>query len=76
MLSKLCVGLLILIEYTQAFTDLQVKVQEMNQRVKVSEGQIASLKRDIARAKLTKQELSTLPDGTKTYKAVGRMYVV
>ena len=46
----------------------------MNQRVKVSEGQINTLRRDIARAKLTKQDLSSLPGGARTYRSVGRMY--
>ncbi len=45
----------------------------MNQKVKVSEGQIANLKRDIARCELTSKELSELPADTNAYQAVGRM---
>ena len=49
---------------------------ENSQRVKVAEGQIAALKRDITRSSLTDEELAGLPPGTNTYKSVGRMYVM
>lgn len=50
-----------------------MKKIELNQKVKVSEGQILNLKRDITKSQLTDKELSQLPDGTKVYKSVGRM---
>lgn len=59
----------------QAFAELQVKMIETNQRVRVAEGQISALKRSVAHAQLTDQELAALPDGTNTYQAVGRMCV-
>ena len=49
---------------------------DTNQKVKVSEGQIQALKVAITRAQLTDQEIAKLPDGTNTYKSVGRMYDV
>ena len=60
----------------QAFSELQVKMIENSQRVKVAEGQIAALKRDITRSSLTDEELASLPPGTNTYQSVGRMYVL
>ena len=57
----------------KAFSELQMKILEMNQKVKVSEGQIANLKRDSARCELTNKELSEMPVDTDAYEAVGRM---
>lgn len=48
---------------------------ETTQRVKIAEGQIMQLRRSIAHAKLTDQELASLPTDTHTYESVGRMYV-
>ncbi len=59
----------------QAFSELQVKMIENSQRVKIAEGQVAAIKKDIAKSNLTDKELSNLPPGTNTYQAVGRMYV-
>lgn len=49
---------------------------ETTQRVKVAEGQILQLRRNIAHAKLTDQELASLPSDIPTYQAVGRMFVL
>ena len=57
----------------QAFSELQAKILDMNQRVKVSEGQIAFLKMQITRCDLTNKELNDLPKETKTYQSAGRM---
>lgn len=46
---------------------------ETTQRVKLAEGQIMHLRRNIAHAKLTDQELASLPQDTKTYESIGRM---
>ena len=59
----------------QAFQELQGKVIETTQRVKIAEGQISQLKRNIAHARLTDQELASLSSDTKTYESIGRMYV-
>ncbi len=48
---------------------------ENSQRVKIAEGQVMAIKKDIAKSNLTDKELSNLPPGTNTYQAVGRMYV-
>ena len=57
----------------QAFQELQGKMIETTQRVKLAEGQIMQLRRNIAHAKLTDQELASLPQDTKTYESIGRM---
>lgn len=57
----------------QAFQELQEKMIETTQRVKVAEGQILQLRRNMAHSKLTDQELASLPSHTPTYEAVGRM---
>jgi len=49
---------------------------ETTQRVKIAEGQIMQLRRNIAHAKLTDQELASLPTDTPTYESVGRMFVL
>ena len=60
----------------KAFQELQVKVITTTQQVKLAEAQIAQLTRNITRARLTDQELSTLPEDTRTYQAVGRMFML
>ena len=45
------------------------------QQLKVSDMQIEQLKRQITHAELVEKELHSIPDGTKTYEGVGRMYV-
>ena len=49
---------------------------ETTQRVKIAESQIMQLRRNIAHSRLTDQELASLPPETKTYEAIGRMYVI
>ncbi|PFX14328.1 prefoldin subunit 1-like [Stylophora pistillata] len=63
-------------ELRKAFQELQEKMIETTQRVKVAEGQILQLRRKIAHAKLTDQELASLPSDIPTYQAVGRMFVL
>ena len=75
MLFHLCTPPPHFIWHVQAFTEHQVKMVETNQRVRVSEAQIQSLRHSIARAQLTDKEIASLPDGTNMYKAVGRMCV-
>lgn len=52
---------------------MKSKILDMNHKVKVSEGQIAALKRNITRCDLTDKELNELPKKTNTYHSVGRM---
>ena len=59
--------------YVQAFSELQIKMIENNQRVRIAESQVAALHREITKSQLTDEELLKLPSGTKTYESVGRM---
>ena len=63
-------------DLSKAFKELQVKVITTTQQVKLAEAQIAQLSRNITHAKLTDQELSLLPNETRTYQAVGRMFIL
>ena len=60
--------------FLQAFQELQVKVIDTTQKVKIAEMQIEQLKRANQHAKLTDLEIGVLPPDTKTYEAIGRMY--
>ncbi|XP_020894484.1 prefoldin subunit 1 [Exaiptasia diaphana] len=63
-------------ELRKAFQELQLKVIDATQKVKIAEAQIEGLKRSNQHAKLTDQEISTLPEDTKTYESIGRMFVL
>ncbi|XP_031551229.1 prefoldin subunit 1-like [Actinia tenebrosa] len=63
-------------ELRKAFQELQVKVIDTTQKVKIAEAQIDQLKRANQHATLTDQELSTLQEDTKTYESIGRMFVL
>lgn len=60
----------------KAFQELQAKVITTTQQVKLAEAQMAQLSRNITHAKLTDQELSSLPENTRTYQAIGRMFLL
>eukprot|EP00112_Aurelia_sp_Birch-Aquarium-sp1_P024319 Seg7641.1 transcript_id=Seg7641.1/GoldUCD/mRNA.D3Y31 product="Prefoldin subunit 1" protein_id=Seg7641.1/GoldUCD/D3Y31 len=63
-------------ELRKAFQELQAKVIATQQQVKIAEAQILHLKRNIQHASLTEKEISQLPEGTKTYESLGRMFVL
>lgn len=46
---------------------------ETTQRVKMTRAQIDGLKLSVVRAELTEQEVSSVPEDTRTYESVGRM---
>lgn len=50
-----------------------MKILDINQKVKTSEGQIAYLNREMTKNELTVKELKQLPADTNTYLPVGRM---
>lgn len=45
------------------------------QMIKVTDAQIAALKRDQALSELTRKEIGALDPKTPTYEAVGRLFV-
>lgn len=57
----------------QAFSELQVKMIDTQQKVKLADLQIEQLGRVQKHTKLTQAEISTLPTNTRLYEGVGRM---
>nr|CAG4646743.1 EOG090X0LK7 [Macrothrix elegans] len=63
-------------ELKKAFTELQQKMVETSQKLKLADIQIETLKRTMTHAQLTEKEISQLPTETKTYESIGRMFVL
>nr|XP_009666889.1 PREDICTED: prefoldin subunit 1 [Struthio camelus australis] len=60
----------------QAFTELQAKVIDTQQKVKLADIQIEQLSRTKKHAHLTDTEIMTLVDETRMYEGVGRMFIL
>jgi len=56
--------------------ELQLKMQNTNQSIRLSDMQIDTLKRQIAHANLTDKEIKACPANTKVYDGVGRMFLL
>lgn len=59
-----------------AFQELQVKMVTSTQQIKVSDAQIDQLKRSIKHSELVEHEIGALPDSTRLYEGVGRMFIL
>uniref|UniRef100_A0A8C6CMM4 Prefoldin subunit 1 n=1 Tax=Moschus moschiferus TaxID=68415 RepID=A0A8C6CMM4_MOSMO len=59
-----------------AFTELQAKVIDTQQKVKLADVQIEQLNRTKKHAHLTDTEIMTLVDETNMYEGVGRMFIL
>ncbi|KAL7390693.1 hypothetical protein ABVT39_025935 [Epinephelus coioides] len=64
------------LELKKAFSELQVKMIDTQQKVKLADLQIDQLTRVQKHAKLTHTEITTLPDNTRLYEGVGRMFIL
>eukprot|EP00088_Acartia_fossae_P012245 TRINITY_DN16309_c0_g1_i1.p1 TRINITY_DN16309_c0_g1~~TRINITY_DN16309_c0_g1_i1.p1 ORF type:complete len:135 (-),score=39.63 TRINITY_DN16309_c0_g1_i1:245-613(-) len=64
------------LELKKAFTELQMKMIESKQKIKLNDLQIENLKRQMTHAALTKSEIESLPSGTKVYESSGRMFLM
>ena len=53
------------LELKKAFGELQSKMIESKQKIKLHDMQIENMKRSIQHSTLTDQEISSLPEGTK-----------
>ncbi|XP_024120624.1 prefoldin subunit 1 isoform X1 [Oryzias melastigma] len=60
----------------EAFSELQLKMIDTQQKVKLADLQIDQLTRVQKHAKLTHTEISSLPDNTRLYEGVGRMFIL
>ncbi|XP_078506831.1 prefoldin subunit 1 [Lissotriton helveticus] len=63
-------------ELKKAFTELQAKVIDTQQKVKLADIQIEQLNRTKKHAHLTDTEIQTLSDQTRMYEGVGRMFIL
>ncbi|XP_075457805.1 prefoldin subunit 1 [Ascaphus truei] len=64
------------LELKKAFTELQAKVIDTQQKVKIADLQIEQLNRTKKHAHLTNVEIINLSDATRMYEGVGRMFVL
>nr|CAG4641389.1 EOG090X0LK7 [Eulimnadia texana] len=64
------------IELKKAFAELQQKMVETSQKLKLSDIQIDSLKWSIIHSQITDKEMSALPAGTNTYESLGRAFLL
>ncbi|XP_066197887.1 prefoldin subunit 1 isoform X1 [Saccopteryx leptura] len=64
------------LELKKAFTELQAKVIDTQQKVKLADIQIEQLNRTKKHAHLTDTEIMTLVDETNMYEGVGRMFIL
>ncbi|XP_014467670.1 PREDICTED: prefoldin subunit 1 [Dinoponera quadriceps] len=63
-------------ELKQAFSKLQEKMVDTSQKLKLADIQIDKLKRTKQRAELTMKEINCLPENTRIYESVGRMFLL
>lgn len=64
------------LELKKAFTELQLKMVESSEKIQSIDSQIDMLIRAMQHVDITQRELSSFPPTTKTYEAVGRMFVL
>lgn len=63
-------------ELKKAFSELQEKMIDTTQKLKLADVQIESLRRTKQRAELTVKEVIALPPNTKMYESPGRMFLL
>merc|ERR1712066_195279 len=63
-------------ELKAAFAELQAKMIESKQKIKIQDLQIENLKRTSQHATLTDKEIEQLPEDTKVYESAGRMFLL
>ncbi|XP_026556727.1 prefoldin subunit 1 [Pseudonaja textilis] len=64
------------LELKKAFSELQAKVIETQQKVKLADIQIDQLNRTKKHAHLTDTEIMTLAEETRMYEGIGRMFIL
>ncbi|XP_077402324.1 prefoldin subunit 1 [Vanacampus margaritifer] len=64
------------LELKKAFSELQVKVIDTQQKVKLADLQIEQLLHMQKHANLTHAEINTLSENTRMYEGVGRMFIL
>ncbi|KAM8834864.1 prefoldin subunit 1 [Synchiropus splendidus] len=64
------------LELKKAFSELQVKMIDTQQKVKLADLQIDQLTRVQKHAKITQTQMTSLPDNIRLYEGVGRMFIL
>ncbi|XP_051870692.1 prefoldin subunit 1 [Pristis pectinata] len=64
------------LELKKAFAELQTKVLDTQQKVKLADLQIEQLNRTKKHAHLTDGEIATMPEEARMYEGVGRMFIL
>uniref|UniRef100_A0A8C1BMB8 Prefoldin subunit 1 n=1 Tax=Cyprinus carpio carpio TaxID=630221 RepID=A0A8C1BMB8_CYPCA len=64
------------LELKKAFAELQAKMVDTQQKVKLADLQIEQLSRMKKHANLTHAEIKSLPDSTRMYEGAGRMFIL
>ncbi|CAL8362175.1 unnamed protein product [Lota lota] len=64
------------LELKKAFSELQVKMIDRQQKVKLADLQIEQLNRLKKHSNLTHSEIIGLPPNTRMYEGVGRMFIL
>ncbi|KAF4077347.1 hypothetical protein AMELA_G00207100 [Ameiurus melas] len=64
------------LELKKAFAELQAKMIDTQQKVKLADLQIEQLSRMKKHANLTYVEITSLPNNTRVYEGVGRMFIL
>jgi len=62
------------LELKKAFAELQQKMIDTRNKLKISDNQVEGLKRNILHRQITDKEMSALPVETKVYQGVGRCF--
>ncbi|XP_012535190.1 prefoldin subunit 1 isoform X1 [Monomorium pharaonis] len=63
-------------ELKQAFSKLHEKMVDTKQKLKLADIQIGKLRGTKQRTELTMKEIGTLPNDTRMYESVGRMFLL
>ncbi|XP_064208005.1 prefoldin subunit 1 [Anguilla rostrata] len=64
------------LELKKAFAELQAKMIDTQQKAKLADLQIEQLSRVKKHANLTNAEIATLPNTTRMYEGIGRMFIL
>ncbi|XP_041987899.1 prefoldin subunit 1 [Aricia agestis] len=64
------------LELRKAFAELQIKMVATSKKIQIIDSHIGVLKRVAQHAEITQREMAHLPNGTKTYESIGRMFLL
>ncbi|NP_001013362.1 prefoldin subunit 1 [Danio rerio] len=64
------------LELKKAFAELQAKMVDTQQKVKLADLQIEQLSRVKKHANLTHGEITSLPESTRMFEGAGRMFIL